>query len=311
MKLYPRLPVQPIQNLLLIGAGLIGGSLTLALKKAQAVTHVIGVGRRESVMQEAVQLGLIDAYVVPYTESYAQAVRDADVIVLAMPVGQTQAVLRDLLPHLSPHTIITDAGSTKQSVYTDALAVLGDAHIHQFVLAHPIAGRELNGPAAALADLYVGKKIMVCPTEHNSPEQIQTVVSMWQAAGGCVYELDLAAHDAIFAAVSHVPHVLAYALMNHVADDALSDDKFAMAGAGFRDFTRIAAASPEMWRDVCLNNRDAIVADLDTYLAHAQKLRDQIAQSDGDALLNEFTRASEKRLAWGKPSPKNQVGTKN
>ena len=253
-------------------------------------------------MQHAVELGLIDRFVQPNTPEYAAAVASADVIVLAMPVGQTQAVLRDLLPHLAPHTIITDAGSTKQSVYDDARAVLGE-RIHQFVLAHPIAGREVNGPQAALADLYVNKKIMVCPLPqptHNTPEQIATVVAMWQATGGLVYQMDLQAHDAIFAAVSHVPHVLAYALMNHVADSNLSDDKFAMAGAGFRDFTRIAAASPEMWRDVCLNNREAILHDLDVYLAHVQQLRDKIAASDGDEILSEFTRASEKRLAWGK-----------
>ena len=302
MKLYATLPPPQIKNLLLVGAGLIGGSLTLALKNAGVVQNVTGIGRRVEVMQHAVELGLIDRFVQPNTPEYAAAVASADVIVLAMPVGQTQAVLRDLLPHLAPHTIITDAGSTKQSVYDDARAVLGE-RIHQFVLAHPIAGREVNGPQAALADLYVNKKIMVCPLPqpaHNTPEQITTVVAMWQATGGLVYQMDLQAHDAIFAAVSHVPHVLAYALMNHVADSNLSDDKFAMAGAGFRDFTRIAAASPEMWRDVCLNNREAIVADLDAYLAHAQALRDQIAASDSEALLNEFTRASEKRLAWGK-----------
>ena len=285
-----------------MGAGLIGGSLTLALKNAGVVQNVTGIGRRVEVMQHAVELGLIDRFVQPNTPEYAAAVASADVIVLAMPVGQTQAVLRDLLPHLAPHTIITDAGSTKQSVYDDARAVLGE-RIHQFVLAHPIAGREVNGPQAALADLYVNKKIMVCPLPqpaHNTPEQITTVVAMWQATGGLVYQMDLQAHDAIFAAVSHVPHVLAYALMNHVADSNLSDDKFAMAGAGFRDFTRIAAASPEMWRDVCLNNREAILHDLDVYLAHVQQLRDKIAASDGDEILSEFTRASEKRLAWGK-----------
>ena len=302
MKLYATLPPPQIQNLLLVGAGLIGGSLTLALKNAGVVQNVTGIGRRVEVMQHAVELGLIDRFVQPNTPEYAAAVASADVIVLAMPVGQTQAVLRDLLPHLAPHTIITDAGSTKQSVYDDARAVLGE-RIHQFVLAHPIAGREVNGPQAALADLYVNKKIMVCPLPqptHNTPEQIATVVAMWQATGGLVYQMDLQAHDAIFAAVSHVPHVLAYALMNHVADSNLSDDKFAMAGAGFRDFTRIAAASPEMWRDVCLNNREAILHDLDVYLAHVQQLRDKIAASDGDEILSEFTRASEKRLAWGK-----------
>ena len=302
MKLYATLPPPQIKNLLLVGAGLIGGSLTLALKNAGVVQNVTGIGRRVEVMQHAVELGLIDRFVQPNTPEYAAAVASADVIVLAMPVGQTQTVLRDLLPHLAPHTIITDAGSTKQSVYDDARAVLGE-RIHQFVLAHPIAGREVNGPQAALADLYVNKKIMVCPLPkpaHNTPEQITTVVAMWQATGGLVYEMDLQAHDAIFAAVSHVPHVLAYALMNHVADSNLSDDKFAMAGAGFRDFTRIAAASPEMWRDVCLNNREAILHDLDVYLAHVQQLRDKIAASDGDEILSEFTRASEKRLAWGK-----------
>lgn len=299
MKLYPPNPTCTIQNLVLIGAGLIGGSLTLALKQAHAVTQVTGVGRRESVMREAQALGIIDDFVAPNTAAYAQAIASADVIVLAMPVGQTQTVLRDLLPHLSAHTLITDVGSTKQSVYNDVLTVLNDK-INQFVLAHPIAGRELNGPAAALADLYVDKKIMVCPTQHNTQADIQTVVAMWQTVGGQVYELDLQAHDAIFAAVSHVPHILAYALMNHLERSDLSNDKFAMAGAGFRDFTRIAAASPEMWRDVCLNNRDAIVTDLDAYLAQAQALRDKIASSDDAALLNDFTQASEKRLAWGK-----------
>ena len=302
MKLYATLPPPQIKNLLLVGAGLIGGSLTLALKNAGVVQNVTGIGRRVEVMQHAVELGLIDRFAQPTSAESATAVAAADIIVLAMPVGQTQTVLRDLLPHLAPHTIITDAGSTKQSVYDDARAVLGE-RIHQFVLAHPIAGREVNGPQAALADLYVNKKIMVCPLPqpaHNTPEQITTVVAMWQATGGLVYQMDLQAHDAIFAAVSHVPHVLAYALMNHVADSNLSDDKFAMAGAGFRDFTRIAAASPEMWRDVCLNNREAILHDLDVYLAHVQQLRDKIAASDGDEILSEFTRASEKRLAWGK-----------
>ena len=302
MKLYATLPSPQIKNLLLVGAGLIGGSLTLALKNAGVVQNVVGIGRRIEVMQHAAELGLIDHFVQPNTPAYAEAIRTADVIVLAMPVGQTQTVLSDLLPYMSEHTILTDAGSTKQSVYDDALAVLGE-RVHQLVLAHPIAGREVNGPQAALADLYVNKKIMVCPLPqpaHNTPEQITTVVGMWQATGGLVYDLPLAAHDAIFAAVSHVPHVLAYALMNHVADSNLSNDKFAMAGAGFRDFTRIAAASPEMWRDVCLNNRDAILHDLDLYLAHAQQLRDKIAASDGDSILTEFTRASEIRLAWGK-----------
>ena len=287
------------QNLLLIGAGLIGGSLTLALKHAQAVAHVTGVGRNAEVMRQALQLGIVDSVVLANSSEFNQAVQAADIIVLAMPVGQTRAVCAQIAPHLQAHTIITDVGSTKTSVYHDAHAALGDK-IAQFVLAHPIAGREVNGPQAAQADLYVNKKVMLCPHATNRTTDIHAVAALWQAAGAQVFELDLQAHDAIFAAVSHLPHVLAYALMNHVADSDLSADKFAMAGAGFRDFTRIAAASPEMWRDVCLNNQEAILNELDGYLAHAKALRSIILSEDSDRILDEFTRASEKRLAWEK-----------
>ncbi|TDR32570.1 prephenate dehydrogenase [Hydromonas duriensis] len=299
MKIFPPQSVPKINNLLLIGAGLIGGSLTLALKQAGAVRHVIGSGRSAAVMDEAIQLGIVDAAVMADSAEFIQAVRTADLIVLAMPVGQTRAVCEKIAPHLQPDTVITDVGSTKTSVYQDAHAALGDK-INQFVLAHPIAGRELNGPAAALADLYVNKRVMICPHADNRPADIDTVAALWQATGALVYELSLAAHDEIFAAVSHLPHVLAYALMNHVADSDLSNDKFAMAGAGFRDFTRIAAASPEMWRDVCLANKSAIVAEMDAYLQHAQQLRDAIVAQDEDEILEQFKKASEKRLAWGK-----------
>ena len=301
MKPYSALPPPKINNLLLIGAGLIGGSLTLALKQAGVVRHIIGMGRSATVMDEAVRLGVVDAAVYRDTPEFIDAVKTADVIVLAMPVGQTRAVCELIAPHIQPDTLITDVGSTKTSVYNDAHAALDDK-IAQFVLAHPIAGREINGPAAALADLYVNKKVMICPHAHNRAADIDTVAALWQATGANVYELSLAAHDEIFAAVSHLPHVLAYALMNHVADSDLSNDKFAMAGAGFRDFTRIAAASPEMWRDVCLANKDAILAELDGYLTHVQRLHDDIAANHSDEILIQFVKASEKRLGWGKTS---------
>ncbi|AXF84620.1 Prephenate dehydrogenase [Ephemeroptericola cinctiostellae] len=299
MKTYITQPTPKINSLLLIGAGLIGGSLTLALKHAGVVRHVIGSGRSATVMDEAVRLGVVDVAVYRDTPEFIHAVKTADVIVLAMPVGQTRAVCELIAPHIQPDTLITDVGSTKTSVYNDAHAALGDK-IAQFVLAHPIAGREVNGPAAALADLYVNKKVMICPHAHNHTADIDTIAALWQATGANVYELSLAAHDEIFAAVSHLPHVLAYALMNHVADSDLSTDKFAMAGAGFRDFTRIAAASPEMWRDVCLANKDAILAELDGYLKHAQELREMIAVENSDEMLELFKKASSKRLAWGK-----------
>ena len=299
MNPYPKLAPPKINRLLLIGAGLIGGSLTLALKQAGVVRHVIGVGRTASVMDEAQALGVIDVAVVVDTAEFYDAVQSADVIVLAMPVGQTRTMLDKIAPHLSTDTIVTDVGSTKTSVYNDARAALGDK-IAQFVLAHPIAGREVNGPAAALAQLYVNKNVMICPHASNHSDDIELIAAMWQATGAQVFELSLAAHDEIFAAVSHLPHILAYALMNHVADSDLSSDKFAMAGAGFRDFTRIAAASPEMWRDICLSNNDAILKELDAYLAHTQALRDDIAAGNSDAILEQFAKASEKRLGWGK-----------
>jgi prephenate dehydrogenase len=299
MKPYAQLPTPKINNLLLIGAGLIGGSLTLALKKAHVARHITGVGRTQSVMDEALKLGIVDAAVSVDSPEFIDAVKTADVIVLAMPVGQTRAVCAQIAPHIQPDTIITDVGSTKASVYRDAHAALGDK-VRQFVLAHPIAGREVNGPQAALADLYVNKKVMICPHESNHPDDVTTIAAMWQATGAHVYELSLTAHDEIFAAVSHLPHVLAYALMNHVAGSDLSNDKFAMAGAGFRDFTRIAAASPEMWRDVCLNNKEAILRELDAYLAHTQQLRDDIAAERDSDILTQFTKASEMRLAWGR-----------
>ena len=299
MKPYAALTEPKINNLLLIGAGLIGGSLTLALKKSGVVRHVVGVGRSAAVMDEAVALGVVDVAVRVDTPEFIAAIQAADVIVLAMPVGQTRAVLDKIAPHVPPDTVITDVGSTKTSVYNDARAALGDK-ISQFVLAHPIAGREVNGPSAALADLYINKKVMICPHANNHSDDIELVAAMWQATGARVFELSLTAHDEIFAAVSHLPHILAYALMNHVADSDLSTDKFAMAGAGFRDFTRIAAASPEMWRDICLSNSDAILKEIDAYLAHTQALRDDIAAGDSEAILAQFAKASEMRLIWGK-----------
>lgn len=297
MNLRPNLPAPKINNLLLIGAGLIGGSFALALKQAGVVRHITGVGRSAEVMNDALTLGIVDTVVSIGTPELVHATQTADVILLAMPVGQTQDVCKRLAPYLQPHTIVTDVGSTKTSVYHDAKSALGDK-ITQVVLAHPIAGRELNGPQAALTDLYVNKKVMICPHEHNRAADIDTIVALWQATGAHAYELNLAAHDEIFAAVSHLPHILAYALMNHVADSELSNDKFAMAGAGFRDFTRIAAASPEMWRDVCLANKEAILHELDGYLLYAQQLRQDIANTDGNELFSQFIKASNKRLAW-------------
>ena len=299
MKPYAALTEPKINNLLLIGAGLIGGSLTLALKKSGVVRHVVGVGRSAAVMDEAVALGVVDVAVRVDTPEFIAAIQAADVIVLAMPVGQTRAVLDKIAPHVPLDTVITDVGSTKTSVYKDARAALGDK-LSQFVLAHPIAGREVNGPSAALADLYINKKVMICPHADNRVGDVELIAALWQATGAQVYELSLTAHDEIFAAVSHLPHILAYALMNHVADSDLSTDKFAMAGAGFRDFTRIAAASPEMWRDICLSNSDAILKEIDAYLAHTQALRDDIAAGDSEAILAQFAKASEMRLIWGK-----------
>ena len=278
-------------KVVMFGAGLIGGSFALALKRAGAVRDVVGVGRRRETLERALALGIID------TIGDASSVAGADLVLLAAPVAQTESLLRDMAPYLQPGTVVTDAGSTKSDVVAAARKALGDK-IAQFVPGHPIAGREQNGPEAALAELYVGKKVVITALPENDAHDVRAVEQAWQHCGAVIHRLTAEGHDAVFAAVSHLPHLLAYALVDDIAsrdDQALL---FQYAASGFRDFTRIAGSSPEMWRDIALAHRSALLAEMDAYIAQVTQLRALLAAGDGEAMEKMFGRAQAARQAW-------------
>jgi prephenate dehydrogenase len=282
-----------IEKLAIVGTGLIGGSFALALKQPGAVREVLGVGRNPARLAVARELGLIDRAV-----DWAQA-GQADCILLALPVGETGAVLQQLAPHLKPGAIVTDAGSTKANVVAAARAALGE-RFADFVPGHPIAGSEQSGPGAARSDLYRGKRVVLTPQADTRASALATVRALWEATGAQVETLDADLHDRVFAAVSHLPHLAAFALVDELAQRPDGDTFFRFAASGFRDFTRIAGSSPEMWRDIALANREAVLAELDAYLAALQSLRQAVAGDDAEALLKLFSRARDARESWMK-----------
>ena len=282
-----------VEKLAIVGTGLIGGSFALALKQAGAVGEVLGMGRNPASLDRALERGLID-----HVADWAAA-GQADCILLAMPVGDTGSVLSALLPHLKPGAIITDAGSTKGNVIAAARAVL-KARFSDFVPGHPIAGSEQSGPLAARADLYEAKKVVLTPEPDTRADALATVQALWQAAGAQVETLDATLHDRIFAAVSHLPHLAAFALVDELACRADSDAFFRFAASGFRDFTRIAGSSPEMWRDIAMANQSALLTEIDAYLGALQTMRKAVAEKDAGALLDMFLRARAARENWMK-----------
>lgn len=287
-----------LAKVVIFGVGLIGGSFALALKKQSAVKHIVGVGRNPTALARALKLGIIDEVGTDLSPSLA----DADLILIAAPVAQTESILRTIYPHLQKQTIVTDAGSTKSDVVAAARRVLAEK-IAQFVPAHPIAGRESHGPNAALADLYQGKKLVITALPENSTETLNLVANVWQQCGAIPCYLNPNQHDQIFAAVSHLPHVLAYAMVNHIAEQPDADLRFHYAGSGFRDFTRIAGASPEMWRDISLANRDVLQKELEHYQAQLQRIATALQNEDGDQLLAMFNGAQTARQRWIKSIP--------
>ena len=297
-----------IDRLVVVGAGLIGGSFALALKAAGQVATVAGLGREPQAMARALELGIIDEV----CDTPAQALRGADLVLLAAPVGQTGAILSSLLPHLAPQTVITDAGSTKCDVVASARAALGE-RIGQFVPGHPIAGSESNGPDAARAELYRGKKTVLTPLPENAPDMVERVAAAWRCCGALIHTLSPEDHDRVFAAVSHLPHLLAYALVDDIAAKPHAGLLFQYAASGFRDFTRIAGSSPEMWRDISLANREALLTELDAYLAQLTTLRAMLAAADGGGLEAVYANAQRARREWieaieagSPPAPQNQ-----
>lgn len=275
------------------GVGLIGGSFALALKAAGVVGQVVGLGRTRAPLEQAQQLGVIDGI----AKDWKEALDGADLVLLGMPVGQMPAVMTALAPHLGPSTIVTDAGSTKQDVAAAARAALGNK-IAQFVPGHPIAGAEKSGVAAASKDLYRERRVVLTPLAENTAAAVARVRSAWDTCGAKVSELTPASHDRIFAAVSHLPHLLAYALVNEFSQRENTEQLFGFAAGGFRDFTRIAGSHPEMWRDICLANRSALIAEVDAYMAELLKARVLLAAADGAGLQAMFDNARSTRNAW-------------
>ncbi len=276
----------------IVGVGLIGASLGLALKGAGVVREVIGVGRSSANLDQAKKMGAIDR-----VADLAEAVQSSQWVVLCVPVAQMRSIFAQLEPHLGSNTLITDAGSTKCDVILAAKEVLGKK-VCQFVPAHPIAGGAQHGAAAARADLFQGKQTIICQLQENSAADVALVEEFWKALGSNIKRISAVQHDAIYAAVSHLPHILSYALMASVLNSEDAEQKLGHAGAGFRDFTRIAASSPEMWRDICIANKQAILKELDQYLNITQRLREMIAKEDTDGLEKVFQKASQARQKW-------------
>ena len=281
-------------RLAVIGVGLIGGSFALALKEGGKVSHVVGVGRNRVNLELARERGIIDAI----APDAGTAARDADVVLVAAPVAQFPAIFAQLK---DGKALITDAGSTKRDVVAAARAALG-AKIGQFVPAHPVAGAEKSGAGAASAELFRGRRVVLTPLEENPPSAITQVQALWEACGARITRLDPDEHDTVLAAVSHLPHLLAFALVHDIARRDNAEQLFAYAAGGFRDFTRIASSHPEMWRDICIANRDRLLAELGRYQAKLGDVQKLLQAADAPALERLFAGARDARNRWLKSS---------
>jgi prephenate dehydrogenase len=285
-----------VGKLVVVGVGLIGGSFALALRDAGRVDTVVGVGRSRENLDTARALSIIDRQVA-IDDAWTAARGDADLVLVATPVAQYPALFAAMAGRLGARTIVTDAGSTKQDVIAAARSWLGGAFA-RFVPGHPIAGTEHSGASAAFATLYHRRKVVLTPVAETDPAATTAVAALWEACGARVRRLDPAAHDRVFAAVSHLPHLLAFALVDAFAARPDAEDIFAFAASGFRDFTRIAGSSPEMWGDIALANREALQAELAAFRAQLDRVAAMIAKGDAAALTEVFARARRARRQW-------------
>ncbi len=280
-------------KVVIFGVGLIGGSFALALRRANVVNEVVGFGRSAATLEQARQLGIIDRI----GRDVAAEVCDADLVLLATPVGQMKDLMARIAPHMGARTLMTDGGSTKGDVVAAAYANLG-IKVGQFVPAHPIAGAEQSGAAAARADLYAGKKVVLTPLPENPVDSVERVRKAWELCCAVVSELTAQQHDEVFAAVSHLPHLLSFALVHDLAQRDNRDQLLSFAASGFRDFTRIAASSPEMWRDICMANRDALLNELGSYMQELENIRAALSDGDAEKLQEIFSLARDVRGNW-------------
>jgi prephenate dehydrogenase len=290
--------VRRLKRVAIVGVGLIGGSFASALRRAGAVASVVGVDRNPQALERATSLGILDKV----ADSVSDAAAGSDLVVVSVPVRAVASVLHDVALSLDPSAVVTDVGSTKADVASAARAELRSL-FPRFVPGHPIAGREASGVDAATPDLFKGARIVLTPTPDTAPDAVELVRGCWEAAGGRVVALDAAAHDRIFAAVSHLPHLLAFALVSEITARPDAAELFGFAAGGFRDFTRIAASSPEMWRDIALQNRAALLAEIDRYVARIAVFRDLVERGDGPGLQRLMAEARASRQALG-PGPR-------
>jgi prephenate dehydrogenase len=284
-------------RLAVIGVGLIGGSFALALKRAGKVSHVVGVGRNPANLDLARRRGAIDSV----AADAGAAASDADLVLLAAPVAQFAAIFAALAPKLRPGAVVTDAGSTKRDVVAAARAALG-ARIAQFVPGHPVAGAEQSGAGAASTELFRGRRVVLTPLPENPPSAVNQVQQAWEACGARITRLAPDEHDAVLAAVSHLPHLLAYALVHDIARRENAEQLFSYAAGGFRDFTRIASSHPEMWRDICMANRDRLLQELARYQSKLGAVQALLQAGEAAGLETLFAEARAAREQWLKSS---------
>jgi prephenate dehydrogenase len=282
-----------INKLVVIGVGLIGGSFALALRRARAVRRVVGVGRTRGNLADALRLKVVDEV----SREPARAVRDADLVLLATPVGQMPTVMNAIASHLPAHAVVTDAGSTKRDVIACAQRFLG-GHLSRFVPAHPVAGTELSGAAAAIPGLFQGRNVILTPRPETSAGAVALVRRAWETCGARIMRMDAGVHDEILAAVSHLPHVIAFALVNMLAGRPDPARLFGLSAGGLRDTVRIAGSSPEMWADICVANRDALLAAMEDYGNELEQTRAAIERADAQELRQLFARARAAREKW-------------
>jgi prephenate dehydrogenase len=288
------------EQLGLIGCGLMGGSFALALKRAGLVKQVVGYSKSPTTTAKARQLGVIDVE----APSALLAVSGADIVLVAVPVAATEDTFKAIRHLLTPQTLLMDVGSTKGDVVVAAQRVLRD-HLTGFVPAHPIAGKEVAGVEHADADLYVNRQVILTPTEHTSPTHADRAEQLWRALGAQVLRMSPQQHDATYAAVSHLPHLLAFAYINGLASQPQGQQFMAMAGPGFRDFSRIAASDPSVWRDILLANRDEVLAQSRHFRAALDVLEQAVSEQRADLLVPLIEQARALRSPWQMPATKN------
>jgi len=281
------------RKLAVFGVGLIGGSFAMALKQAGCVERVAGFGRSRANLERALELGVIDEV----ASDAPEALDGADLVLVAVPVQQTISVLNAIAPHLAPDAVLTDGGSTKRDVVGAARGHLG-LKLMQFVPAHPVAGAELSGVEAATAELFRGRTVVLTPVAETGDRARVRVDAAWRACGARTVEMSAERHDEVFAAVSHLPHVLAFTMVEMIASREDATELLSFAGAGFRDFTRIASSSPEMWRDICLANRDALLAEIRAFQDRLSTLAAEMEAGDGADIELSFELARAARSKW-------------